>query len=68
LTPGLGLFRRRRGRRGSQGTEYAATLPDSDDPVIYDHLGDVYLALGARPGITDSGKLSTFTTRANAVK
>jgi len=28
--------------------EYAATLPDSDDPVIFDHLGDVYLALGLR--------------------
>jgi len=28
--------------------EYAATLPDGDDPVIWDHLGDVHLALGQR--------------------
>jgi tetratricopeptide (TPR) repeat protein len=40
------LFRQGRLAEARLQLEYAATLPDNDDPVIWDHLGDVYRALG----------------------
>jgi tetratricopeptide (TPR) repeat protein len=39
------LFRRGRLQEARQELEKAAHLPDGDDPVIWDHLGDVYLRL-----------------------
>jgi tetratricopeptide (TPR) repeat protein len=46
------LFRRGQFEAARKELEYAARLPDGDDPVIWDHLGDVYRALGqaARAG------------------
>jgi tetratricopeptide (TPR) repeat protein len=44
------LFRRGQPLAACKELEYATTLPDGDDPVIWDHLGDVYLALGNRDG------------------
>lgn len=40
------LFRRGQFEAARLELERATTLPDSDDPVIWDHLGDVYRQLG----------------------
>jgi tetratricopeptide (TPR) repeat protein len=40
------LFRRGQFDAARRELEKATTLPDSDDPVIWDHLGDVYQRLG----------------------
>ncbi len=42
------LFRRGQAEAARKELEYATTLPDGDDPVIHDHLGDVLQALGQR--------------------
>lgn len=42
------LFRRGLLQEARQELERATTLPDSDDPVIWDHLGDVYHSLHQR--------------------
>jgi tetratricopeptide (TPR) repeat protein len=42
------LFRRGQVEAARKELEYAATLPDGDDPVIFEHLGEVYLSLGQR--------------------
>ena len=42
------LFRRGQVDAARKELEYAGTLPDGDDPVIWDHLGDVLQALGER--------------------
>lgn len=42
------LFRRGRFDEARQELERAAALPDGDDAVIWDHLGDVYLRLDLR--------------------
>jgi tetratricopeptide (TPR) repeat protein len=39
------LFRRGRIEEARQELERATTLPESEDPVIWDHLGDVYSRL-----------------------
>jgi tetratricopeptide (TPR) repeat protein len=39
------LFRRGQLREALEELQRAATLQDGDDPVIWDHLGDVYLRL-----------------------
>ncbi len=39
------LFKRGRLQEAREQLEYASRLPDGDDPVIYEHLGEVYLAL-----------------------
>jgi tetratricopeptide (TPR) repeat protein len=39
------LFRRGRLESARHELERAVTLPDGDDPTIYDHLGDVYYQL-----------------------
>jgi tetratricopeptide (TPR) repeat protein len=40
------LFRRGQFEAARQQLEYATSLPDGDDPAIWEHLGDVYEALG----------------------
>ena len=40
------MFRRGQVEAAFKELEYATTLEGSDDPVIWDHLGDVLLALG----------------------
>jgi tetratricopeptide (TPR) repeat protein len=40
------LFRRGELEAACKELEYATSLPDGDDPAIWDHLGDVYQALG----------------------
>lgn len=40
------LFRRGRVEEALKELERATVLPDGEDPVIWDHLGDVYLRLG----------------------
>jgi tetratricopeptide (TPR) repeat protein len=42
------LFRRGQLEAARQELERAGALPDGDDPVIWDHLGDVYQALEQR--------------------
>lgn len=39
------LFRRGHARQGLEQLKKAAALPDGNDPVIWDHLGDVYFRL-----------------------
>ncbi len=39
------LFKRGRLQEAREQLEYASQLPDGDDPVIHEHLGEVYLAL-----------------------
>ncbi len=39
------LFRRGQADEARKELERAAALPESEDPVIYDHLGDVYMHL-----------------------
>jgi tetratricopeptide (TPR) repeat protein len=46
------LFRRGRIDEARKELERATALPDGDDPVIYDHLGDVYQRLKMRPEAT----------------
>ena len=43
------LFRRGDFDGARKELERASTLPDGDDPVIWDHLGDVYHRLGMVP-------------------
>lgn len=43
------LFRRGQIEEAKKELERATTLGDGDDPVIYDHLGDVYNRLKMRP-------------------
>ncbi len=43
------LFRRGKIDEARKELERAAALPDGDDPVIFDHLGDVYYRLQLRP-------------------
>jgi tetratricopeptide (TPR) repeat protein len=43
------LFRRGQIEQARKELERAISLPEGDDPVIYDHLGDVYHRLGMRP-------------------
>jgi tetratricopeptide (TPR) repeat protein len=43
------LFRRGKIDEARKELERALSLADSDDPVIHDHLGDVYLRLKLRP-------------------
>ena len=40
------LYRRGQVDAARKELERATQLPDSDDPVIYDHLGEVYQQLG----------------------
>jgi tetratricopeptide (TPR) repeat protein len=40
------LFRRGRIKEALQELQRATILPEGDDPVIWDHLGDVYFRLG----------------------
>jgi tetratricopeptide (TPR) repeat protein len=40
------LFRRGRVKEALQELQRATTLPEGDDPVIWDHLGDVHFRLG----------------------
>jgi tetratricopeptide (TPR) repeat protein len=40
------LFRRGRFEEARRELERAVTLPDGDDPVLWDHLGDIYFRLG----------------------
>jgi tetratricopeptide (TPR) repeat protein len=40
------LFKRRQFNEARELLEQAGKLPTGEDPVIWDHLGDVYLALG----------------------
>jgi tetratricopeptide (TPR) repeat protein len=40
------LFRRGQLEEAGKQLDYATTLPDGDDPLIWDHLGEVRLALG----------------------
>jgi tetratricopeptide (TPR) repeat protein len=42
------LFRRGQIEQACKELEKATRLPDGDDPAIWDHLGDVYLALEKR--------------------
>jgi tetratricopeptide (TPR) repeat protein len=42
------LFRRGQVDAAAKQLEIAVRLPDGDDPAIWDHLGDVYSALGQR--------------------
>jgi tetratricopeptide (TPR) repeat protein len=42
------MFRRGQLKAACKELEYATSLPDGDDPAIWDHLGDVYQALGKR--------------------
>jgi tetratricopeptide (TPR) repeat protein len=44
------LFRRGQVDEARKQLQYAATLPEGDDPVIWDHLGEVRLALGDAAG------------------
>ena len=63
------LFRRGQVDAARKELEYATTLPDGDDPVIYDHLGDVLQAQGqATRHLPPGSKRSTFTKRPNTVK
>jgi tetratricopeptide (TPR) repeat protein len=42
------LFRRGDLEAACTELEYATSLPDGDDPAIWEHLGDVYQAMGKR--------------------
>ncbi len=43
------LFRRGKIDEARKELERASAMPDGDDPVIFDHLGDVYYRLQLRP-------------------
>ena len=58
------LFRRGEIEAARKELERATTLPDGDDPVIWDHLGDVYQRLRLMPRRSSLAKSdSTLRTR-----
>ena len=48
------LFRRGELEEAKKQLDYATTLPDSDDPVIWDHVGEVAGALGQQARAIDA--------------
>jgi tetratricopeptide (TPR) repeat protein len=52
------LYRRGQIEEARKELERATTLGDSDDPVIYEHLGDVYSRMKMRPQATQAWQRS----------